>query len=75
MQKWITKISRPYSSTLIASLLFSLATIIESYWRQIELYEQSKEQLHAAEDELANMKEYLNEVLKEVSNMRKQQIQ
>jgi|SRR6185437_16297440 len=56
-------------------IVLSLATIIESYWRQTELYEQSKEQLQAAEDELANMKEYLNEVLKEVSNMRNEQIQ
>jgi hypothetical protein len=56
-------------------IVLSLATIIESYWRQTELYEQSKEQLHAAEDELANMKEYLNEVLKEVNNTRTKQIQ
>jgi hypothetical protein len=56
-------------------IVLSLATIIESYWRQTELYEQSKEQLRAAEDEIANMKEYLNEVLKEVSNMRNRQIQ
>jgi hypothetical protein len=41
-------------------IVLSLATIIESYWRQTELYEQSKEQLHAAKDEIANMKEYLN---------------
>jgi two-component system, OmpR family, sensor histidine kinase VicK len=57
------------------SIVLSLASIIESYWKQTELYEQSKEQLHAAEDELANMKEYLNEVLKEVSNMRNKQVQ
>ena len=57
------------------SIVLSLASIIESYWRQTELYEQSKEQLHAAEDELANIKEYLNEVLKEVSNVRNKQIQ
>ena len=56
-------------------IVLSLATIIESYWRQTELYEQSKEQLHAAKDEIANMKEYLNEVLREVSNMRNKQIQ
>ena len=57
------------------SIVLSLASIIESYWRQTELYEQSKEQLHAAEDELANIKGYLNEVLKEVDNMRNKQIQ
>ena len=56
-------------------IVLSLASIIESYWRQTELYEQSKEQLHAAEDELANMKEYLNEVLKEVNKTRNKQNQ
>jgi hypothetical protein len=56
-------------------IVLSLATIVESYWRQTELYEQSKKQLHIAEDELANMKEYLNEVLKEVNNVRKRQVQ
>ena len=56
-------------------IVLSLATIIESCWRQTELYEQSKEQLHAAQDELANMKEYLNEVLKEVNKTRNKQIQ
>jgi hypothetical protein len=57
------------------SIVLSLASIIESYWKQTELYEQSKQKLYAAEDELANMKEYINEVLKEVSNMRNKQIQ
>ena len=55
--------------------VLSYASIFESFWRQTELYEQSKDKLHAAEDELAGMKEYLNEVLKEVSNMRNKQIQ
>jgi two-component system, OmpR family, sensor histidine kinase VicK len=54
--------------------VLSYASIFESFWRQTELYEQSKDQLHAAEGELSNMKEYLNEVLKEVSNMRNKQI-
>jgi two-component system, OmpR family, sensor histidine kinase VicK len=57
------------------SIVLSLVSIIESYWRQTEMYKQSKEQLLTAEDELANMKEYLNEVLKEVGNMRNKQIQ
>jgi two-component system, OmpR family, sensor histidine kinase VicK len=56
------------------SIVLSLASIIDSYWRQTGLYEQSKEQLHAAEDELANMKDYLNNVLKEVDNIRNKQI-
>jgi len=34
------------------------------------LYQQSKDKLHVAEDELANMKQYLNEELKEVGGMR-----
>jgi hypothetical protein len=35
------------------------------------MYEKSQEQLHSAEDELINMKEYLNEVLKEVANVKR----
>jgi hypothetical protein len=42
--------------------------------RQAGLYQQSKDKLHVAEDELANMKQYLNEVLKEVGNMRNKPI-
>ena len=34
------------------------------------LYQESKDKLHVAEDELANMKQYLNEVLKEVGSMK-----
>jgi hypothetical protein len=34
------------------------------------MYEKSQEKLHSTEDELANMKEYLNVVLKEVASMR-----
>ena len=40
-------------------------------WRQTEMYEKSQEQLHSEEDELANMKEYLNEVLNEVATTKK----
>jgi two-component system sensor histidine kinase VicK len=52
------------------SVVLSFANIIESYWRQTELYEQSKDRLDIAEDELANMKQYLSEVLREVSSMK-----
>jgi len=47
----------------------SYASIFE-LWQQSGLYQQSKERLHVAEDELANMKLYLNEVLKEVSSIK-----
>lgn len=50
--------------------VISYASIFESLWKQAGLYQQSKDRLHVAEDELANMKQYLNEVLKEVSIMR-----
>ena len=52
------------------SIVHSYASIIESYWKQTVLYNHSKDQLHDAEDELAKMKQYLNEVLKEVSDMK-----
>ena len=52
------------------SIVNSYASIIESYWKQTVLYDQSKDQLHVAEDELAKMKQYLNEVLEEVNNIR-----
>lgn len=48
----------------------SFVSIFEILWRQTEMYEDSQSQLHTAEDELANMKQYLNEVLEEVSSMR-----
>jgi archaellum component FlaC len=35
------------------------------------MYEKSQNQLHSAEDELANMKDYLNEVLKEIASIKK----
>ena len=33
------------------SIVNSYASIIESYWKQTVLYDQSKDQLHVAEDE------------------------
>lgn len=57
------------------SIVLSFANIIESYWRQTELYEQSKDKLDVAEDELAHMKQYLNEVLREVNSIRNKGIQ
>ena len=50
--------------------VISYASIFDSLWRQAGLYQQSKDKLHVAEDELANMKQYLNEVLKEVGSMK-----
>jgi hypothetical protein len=50
--------------------VLSYASIFESLWRQAGLYQQSKDKLHVVEDELANMKQYLNEVLKEVGSMK-----
>ena len=50
--------------------VISYASIFESLWRQAGLYQQSKNKLDVAEDELANMKQYLNKVLKEVRSMR-----
>jgi len=52
------------------STVISYASIFDSLWRQAGLYQQSKDKLHVAEDELANMKQYLNEVLKEVGSMK-----
>jgi hypothetical protein len=53
----------------------SFVSIFEILWKQTEMYEDSQSQLHTAEDELANMKQYLNEVLEEVGSMRSKQIQ
>ena len=52
------------------STVTSYASIFDNLWRQAGLYQQSKDKLHVAEDELANMKQYLNEVLKEVGSMK-----
>jgi len=49
----------------------SFVSIFNVLWRQTEMFEKSQEQLHSAEDELVNMKEYLNEVLKEVANVKR----
>jgi peroxiredoxin family protein len=49
----------------------SFVSIFNVLWKQTEMYEKSQEQLHSAEDELINMKEYLNEVLKEVANVKR----
>ena len=51
----------------------SFVSIFNVLWRQTEMYEKSQEQLHSAEDELTNMKEYLNEVLKEIGRIKKLQ--
>jgi len=53
-----------------ASTVSSYLSIFETLWRQSELYENSQNQLRSAEDELSTMKEYLNEVLKEVEAVR-----
>ena len=37
----------------------SFVSMFNVLWRQTEMYEKSQEQLHSAEYELANMKEYL----------------
>ncbi|HET7147511.1 MAG TPA: hypothetical protein VFI73_03345 [Candidatus Nitrosopolaris sp.] len=50
--------------------VISYASIFDSLWRQAGLYQESKDKLNVAEDELANMKQYLNEVLEEVSRIR-----
>jgi hypothetical protein len=49
------------------STILSYVTIFESFWRQAELYERSKNELHDTKDELAHMKNYLNEVIKEIN--------
>jgi hypothetical protein len=48
-----------YSNSV--STVSSYVSIFETLWRQSEMY---------AEDELSNMKEYLNEVLKEIQTVR-----
>jgi two-component system sensor histidine kinase VicK len=49
----------------------SFVSIFEVLWKQTEMYEKSQEKLHSAEDELANMKQYLNEVLDEIATIKK----
>jgi two-component system sensor histidine kinase VicK len=53
------------------STVSSYVSIFETLWTQSGMYEESQNQLHSAEDELARMKQYLNEVLKEVARFRK----
>jgi hypothetical protein len=52
------------------STILSYVTIFESFWRQAELYERSKNELHDTKDELAHMKNYLNEVMKEINSIK-----
>ena len=54
-----------------ASTVSSYVSIFERLWRQTEMYKNSQDKLHSTQDELANMKDYLNEVLTEVVNMKK----
>jgi len=54
-----------------ASTISSYVSIFETLWRQTGMYEKSQNQLHSAEDELINMKDYLNDVLKEIADMKK----
>ena len=49
----------------------SYVSIFETLWKQSGMYEESQNQLHSAEDELDRMKQYLNEVLKEVASFKK----
>jgi two-component system sensor histidine kinase VicK len=54
-----------------ASTVSSYVSIFETLWRQSGMYEKSQNQLHSAEEELDNMKDYLNEVLKEIASIKK----
>ena len=54
-----------------ASTISSYVTIFETLWKQSGMYEESQNQLHSAEDELDRMKQYLNEVLNEVTSFKK----
>lgn len=56
------------------STVLSYASIFESLWKQAELYEElrkSKTRLISAQDELEEMKKYVNEALEEVRRMKK----
>jgi two-component system, OmpR family, sensor histidine kinase VicK len=56
------------------STVLSYASIFESLWKQAELYEElrkSKTQLLSAQDELEEMKKYVNEALSEVGRAKK----
>jgi hypothetical protein len=54
-----------------ASTVSSYVSIFETLWEQSGMYEESQNQLHSAEDDLDRMKQYLNEVLKEVASFKK----
>ncbi|MFY9872070.1 MAG: hypothetical protein WAK17_20360 [Candidatus Nitrosopolaris sp.] len=53
------------------STVASYVSIFETLWKQSGMYEESQNQLHSAEDELDRMKQYLNEVLREVASFKK----
>jgi two-component system sensor histidine kinase VicK len=57
-----------------ASTVSSYVSIFETLWRQSGMYEKSQNQLHSAEEELDDMKDYLNEVLKEIASIKKPNI-
>jgi hypothetical protein len=59
--------NRTYSNS--ASTVSSYVSIFETLW--IEMYEKSQDSLHSAEDELAKMNQYLNEVLDEIATIKK----
>jgi len=46
-------------------------SIFETLWNQSGMYEESQNQLHSAEAEMDRMKQYLDEVLKEVASFKK----
>jgi peptidoglycan hydrolase CwlO-like protein len=53
------------------STVSSYVSIFETLWKQSGMYEESQNQLHSAEEELDRMKQYLNEVLREVASFKK----
>jgi len=53
-----------------ASTVSSYVSIFETLWKQSGMYEESQNQLHSAEEELTRMKQYINEVQKEVASFR-----
>jgi hypothetical protein len=53
------------------STVSSYVSIFETLWKQSGMYEESQNQLHSAEAEMDRMKQYLDEVLKEVASFKK----
>ena len=51
--------------------VLSYVFIFETLWKQSGMYEKSQNELHSAEEELDNMKNYLNQVLKEMASIKK----